>query len=155
MWQLLLGSAITLVSTLLAQWFSLNYQTKRQREMRRADFQRTTLLQLRDSLRELGLAVAEVFTLQGEVLQRTGKWEALSSRHPQVVALSAAVTPVLLHNLAVEDESLQRKVDSMTEHAETAAKALNEQHADEEREKFGHEFSDVIELLRKQLRRLS
>ena len=155
MWQLLLGSAITLVSTLLAQWFSLNYQTKRQQEMRRADFQRTTLLQLRDALRELGLSVTQVFVLQGEVRQRTGKWEALSSHHPEVKAVFAAVTPVLLTNLAVQDESLLRKVESMTERAETFVKARNEQHADEEWEKFRRELSDVIGLLGNQLRRFS
>ena len=55
MWQVLLGSAITLVSTLLAQWFSLSYQANRQREMRKADAQRTTLLQLQRDLKQLGL----------------------------------------------------------------------------------------------------
>jgi hypothetical protein len=155
MWQVLLGSAISLVSTLLAQWFSLSHQTKRQRETRKADFQRTTLLQLRDALKDLGLSVAKVFILQGEALQSTGSWEAFSSHHPDVAAVSAAVTPVLLHNLAVEDEPLRLKIDSMTECAEAAAKAPSERDADEERKKFGREMSEVIALLGKQLRRLS
>jgi hypothetical protein len=65
------------------------------------------------------------------------------------------VTPVLLHNLAVEDEPLRLKIDSMTERAEAAAKAPSERDADEEREKFAREMSEVIALLGKQLRRLS
>jgi hypothetical protein len=58
LWPLLFGSALTLVTTLVAQWSSLAYQTKRQREMRRADFQRTTLLQLRDTVAELAAGAA-------------------------------------------------------------------------------------------------
>jgi hypothetical protein len=45
----LLGSGLTL----LAQWFGLRYETRRQREARRADFQRTTLIQVRDLLGEV------------------------------------------------------------------------------------------------------
>jgi hypothetical protein len=155
MWQLLLGSAITLVSTLLAQWFILNYQTRRQREMRRADFQRTDLLQLRDALKELGLSVTSVFISQSEVLQRTGSWETFSSLHPQVAAVSAAVTPVLIQQSAIEDEPLQRKVEGMTETAEAAAKAPSKRDALEERDKFFREFRDVVMQIGDQLRRLS
>jgi len=54
LWPLLPGSAVTLVSTVAVQWASLTYQTKRRREARRADFQRTTLLQVRDALDDLG-----------------------------------------------------------------------------------------------------
>jgi hypothetical protein len=43
----------------------------------------------------------------------------------------------------------------MTERAEAAAKASSERDADEEREKFGREMSEVIDLLGEQLRRLS
>jgi hypothetical protein len=154
-WQVLLGAAISLVSTLLAQWFSLSYQTKRQWEMRKADFRRTTLLQLRDALNDLGHSVGRVFILQGEALQRTGSWEAFSSHHPDVAAVSAAVNPVLLHSIAVKDEPLRLKIHSMTERAEAAAKAPSERDADEEREKFGREMSEVIALLGEQLRRLS
>jgi hypothetical protein len=154
-WQVLLGAAISLVGTLLASWFSLSYQIKRQWEMRTAELRRTTLLQLRDALKDLGLSVTKVFVLQGDALQRTGSWEAFSSRHPDVEAVSAAVTPVLLQNLAVKDEPLRRKIESMTESAEAAAKATSQRDADEEREKFSREMSEVIALLGEQLRRLS
>jgi hypothetical protein len=56
LWPLLFGSALTLVTTLAAQWFSLDFQTKRQREARRSDVQRSALLQVRDLLVELSTA---------------------------------------------------------------------------------------------------
>ena len=76
LWPLLLGSALTLVTTLVAQWSSLAYQTKRQREMRRADFQRTTLLQLRDAVAELDDAMWELMHVRREALAREGGWNA-------------------------------------------------------------------------------
>jgi hypothetical protein len=88
-------------------------------------------------------------------MQRTGSWQAFDSHHPDVAAVSAAVTPVLFINLAVEDEPLRSKVLSMTEHAEKAASAPSMQEADEEREKLEREMSDVITSLGEQLRRLS
>jgi hypothetical protein len=53
LWPLLFGSALTLVTTLLVQWFSLTVQTRQQREARRADFQRATLIELREMVQEL------------------------------------------------------------------------------------------------------
>jgi hypothetical protein len=155
MWQVLLGSAIALVSTLLAQWFSLSYQTKRQREMRWADFKRTDLLQLRDALKELGLCLTRVFISQGEVLERTGTWETFSSLHPQVAEVSGAVTPVLIQQSTIEDEPLRLKLETMTETAEIAAKAPSERDAVEQRDLFFLEFREVIDYIGDQLRRLS
>jgi hypothetical protein len=76
LWPLLLGSALTLVTTLVAQWSSLAYQTKRQREMRRADFQRTTLLQLRDTVAELDDAMLALMHVRREAQAREGGWNA-------------------------------------------------------------------------------
>jgi hypothetical protein len=59
-WALVLGAALTLVGTIVAQWASLSYQTRRQREARRADFQRSTLIQLRDLLAELSEASLDI-----------------------------------------------------------------------------------------------
>jgi hypothetical protein len=85
--------------------------------MRTAELRRTTLLQLLDALNDLGRSVWRVFILRGEALQRTGSWEAFSSRHPDVEAVSAAVNPVLIQSVAIKDEPLWRKIHSMTERA--------------------------------------
>jgi hypothetical protein len=74
LWPLLLGAAVTLVSTVVAQWSSLAYQTRRQREARRADFQRSTLIQIRDEL----LALTEA-TRTVEVVPRSVGFEVGSS----------------------------------------------------------------------------
>ena len=58
-WALVLGAALALISTLVARWASLAYQTRRRREARRADFQRSSL-QVRDLLLELSEAMGVV-----------------------------------------------------------------------------------------------
>jgi hypothetical protein len=49
LWPLLLGSGLTLV----AQWFTLSYQTTRQRQASRADRQEARLLALQKLLEEV------------------------------------------------------------------------------------------------------
>jgi hypothetical protein len=71
-WKIVLGAAVALAGTLLAQWSGLAYQTRRQREARQADFQRTTLLQLRDALGELDDAVLAFFLARHEALEHAG-----------------------------------------------------------------------------------
>jgi hypothetical protein len=156
LWPLLLGSAVTLVSTLLAQWVSLSYQTRRQREARRADFQRTTLLQLRELLEELLKGIERVAVAQQEQAQRRrGRWNALSLRQPEVGAIRSLVIRIHLLSVAVEDEQLRLNVRSVADHAERAAYAQSENEAREEVDKMGDAFRQTIELLGNQLRRLA
>lgn len=154
LWPLLLGSAITLVSTLLAQWTSLSYQTRRQREARRADFQRTTLVQLRDALDELGQDIRGVFVARGEALERAGGWDMLSSHHPTIEAVRSVSYRLRLLSTAVEDDALRGKVDSVTRRAFLAGTALIERDAEEQREEMSREYFDAVRLLGEQLRRL-
>jgi hypothetical protein len=150
---LLLGSAITLVSTLLAQWTSLSYQTRRQQEARRADFQRTTLVQLRDALDELGQAIRGVFVARGEALERTGDWGALIY-HPTLEALRSTIYRLRLLATALESEPLRSKVELVTRTTFAAATAPTQQDADEQREKMSRVYFEAVELLGEQLRRL-
>ncbi len=57
LWPLLLGATVTLVSTVLAQWWSLAFQTRRQRQARRADRQEARLHALEELLGEVDEAV--------------------------------------------------------------------------------------------------
>jgi hypothetical protein len=153
LWPLLLGSAITLVSTLLAQWTSLAYQTRRQREARRADLQRTTLVQLRDALDELGQGIQGVFVARGEALERTGDWSMLSY-HPTLEAVRSAIYRVRLLATALENEPLRSEAELVTRSAFEAAMAPTQRDADEQREKMSRGYFEVVELLGEQLRRL-
>lgn len=124
-WALLLGAAVALAGTLLAQWSSLAYQTRRQREARRADFQRTTLLQLRDALGELDEAVrramAARYSLSRE-FERDNRdpddWGSfLSTSHPDMEALRSLTYRLRLLATGIEHEALQIAVGHISRFA--------------------------------------
>lgn len=88
-WTLLLGAVVALAGTLVAQWSSLAYQTRRQREARRADFQRSALIQIRDELLALAEAMRAVFVARYEAKERAD-WDALDVHHPATEAVQAS-----------------------------------------------------------------
>ena len=73
--------------------------------------QRTTLVQLRDALHELGQDIRGVFVARGEALERTGGWDMLSSHHPTIEAVRSMSYRLRLLSTAVEDDALRGKVD--------------------------------------------
>jgi hypothetical protein len=154
LWPLLLGSAVTLASTVVAQWVSLSYQTKRQREVRRADFQRTTLLQVRDALDDLFQGIRAVFIARDEALERTGDSSLLRSHHPSLDMLHGAIYRLRLLATALEDKSLRDKLELVTERAFDAAMKPTEWDYDEQLKKTTGVYFEVIDLLGEQLRRL-
>ena len=106
-WALLLGAVVALAGTLVAQWSSLAYQSRRQREARRADFQQTTLLQLREMLGDLDEAMLRLFLARQEALERAGGWDMLTDHHPDLETVLHVAGRLMLHVTAVEHKGLQ------------------------------------------------
>ena len=153
-WKIVLGAAVALAGTLLAQWSSLAYQTRRQREARRADFQRTTLLQLRERLGELDDAMLRLFLARQEALERTGDWNTLAAYHPDLEAVGHVARRLMLHLTAVEHEGLRDLGASLAVSAVNTAAAPSRQEADAQRKGMSLVRTKVIMSLGEQLRRL-
>ena len=111
LWPLLFGSALTLVTTVFAQWFSLDFQTKREREARRSDFQRSTLLQLRDALGELDDAIWELLRARHDACEHESGWMGLPDHHPSFEAVTRAGSQIILLVTGVEDKVLFEQVN--------------------------------------------
>jgi hypothetical protein len=153
-WKILLGAVVALAGTLLAQWSSLAYQTRRQREARRADFQRTTLLQLREMLGELDDAMLRLFLARQEALDRTGDWKMLAAHHPDLEAVGYVTGRLMLHTTAVEHEGLRGLVASLALSAVNTAAAPSRQEAVAQRKATSLVRTKVIMSLGDQLRSL-
>lgn len=153
-WALVLGAALTLIATLVAQWSSLVFQTKREAATRRADFQRSTLLQIRERLVELPPCTEEVFWARQEALERAGGWDLLGHHHPNMEAVSSVALRLLALAAAVEDERLRLEVVTLAQHELEAAQAPTEKGADERREKGIRAYGKVVNLLGEELRKL-
>lgn len=153
-WLILLTAALTLAGTLLAQWSSLAYQTRRQREARRADFQRATLIQIRDALLELSQAMRTAFNVRYEAEERDQDFGGLPTYHPAVEAVRSLMDRIVILATAVEDEELRDKLDTTTRMAYLAAIASTARQADEERRKMGQLQREAVQLLGDQLRQL-
>jgi hypothetical protein len=145
-WALLLGAVVALAGTLLAQWSSLAYQTRRQREARRADFQRTTLLQLRELLGELDDAMLRLFLAREEAFDRASSVDLEAVRH--------VAGRLILHSTAVEHDGLRALVASLTYSAIKVAAAPTSQEAEAHRKDMGQVRTKVTMMLGEQLRRL-
>jgi hypothetical protein len=154
LWPLLFGSALTLVTTLVAQWSSLAYQTRRQREARRADFQRTTLLQLRELLGDLDDAMLRLFLARQEAVERTGDWNMLAAHHPDLEAVQHVTGRLMLQVTAVEHKGLLGLIASLALSAIWTAGAPTSQEADAQRKDLNEVRSKVTSLLGDQLRSL-
>jgi hypothetical protein len=140
-----------LAGTLIAQWSSLAYQTRRQREARRADFQRTTLIQTRDLLLELSEAMGRV----GAARYADADWiEGIPTDHPAVVSVRSITDRLLIVAAAVDDEQLRIKVDHLARRAYLDAIAADDHEAKNERRKSLEVHREAVKLLGEQLRRL-
>lgn len=156
LWPLLVGAAITLAGTVSARWFSLVFETRRQREARRADFQRDTLVQIRDVLLELDKGIEGVFAARGKIASRDGgDWAHLHEHHPSVEAVWSAVSRLQLLLTAVEDMQLRGLIGVVSARAYVAATSPSEATAENEREKMLGERRSMVRLLGEQLRRLA
>jgi hypothetical protein len=153
-WLILLTAVLTLAGTLLAQWSSLTYQTRRQRESKRADFQRTTLLQLREQLGELTDVISRLFITRQEALERAGGWDMLANHHPDLEAVRRVAGRLLLLDTALDDEGLRGYVASLIESAMLAAGAATADAADEHRKEMTQLKAKAALSLGKQLRSL-
>jgi hypothetical protein len=152
-WALLLGAVVALAGTLLAQWSSLAYQTRRQREARRADFQRSALIQIRDALLELSEAIRSVFLARYEAEERA-TWDSLAPFHPTTEAVRGILDRLLILSAALEDDQLRGKVEMLVPWARMTAEAMTKQDADERRKKMNELQRDAVRLLGEQLRGL-
>jgi hypothetical protein len=122
LWPLLFGSALTLVTTLLAQWSSLAYQTSRQRQARRADSQRATLLQLQNTLLEVqGVVDRAMDTRRRLVLEfekdnrDPAELEAFLTSHPDRALLSSILWRLELLASGTDHEPLRDKIEEVLE----------------------------------------
>lgn len=162
LWPLLLGSGLTL----LAQWSNLAYQTRRQREARRADFQRTTLLQLRDMLGEVDEGVRRAMDArsklsdefersQAELGFDPNTWKAfLYTWHPDMEVLRSLTYRLRLLAAGVEHEPLRIAVEHISRWAWLAPLATTDKESQDAREKLITQQITAVDLLGEQLRSL-
>jgi hypothetical protein len=153
---------VALSGTLLAQWSNLAYQTRRQREARRADFQRTTLLQLRDVLEEVDDAVRRAiaarhrlsaeFELEG---QHPDEWKAmLDPSRLEMDTLNSLTYRLRLLATGVEYEPLRITVGHISRWAWLAPLAPTDTDLKDAREKLFEQQVKAVDLLGEQLRSL-
>ena len=162
LWPLLFGSALTLVTTLVAQWSSLAYQTRRQREARRADSQRAALLQLRDALLETEEIVARAMDTRRRLALEFEKdnrdpdeFKAfLTSSHPDQALLSGVAWRLDLLASSVDHEPLRDEIGEVAMYAYLAPLMATDEEAEEARDTLGSAQSNAAELLGEQLRHL-
>jgi hypothetical protein len=161
-WPLLLGSAVTLASTLIAQWANLGYQTRRQREARRADFQRTTLLQLRDLLGEVEEAVGRAMAARHRLADEferlavdPDEWQSfLRANHSDMEVVRSLTYRLRLLATGVEHEPLRIAVGHIYRWAWLAPLATTDKESQDAREKLIEQQIKAVELLGHQLRSL-
>jgi hypothetical protein len=153
-WALLLGAAVALASTLLAQWASLAYQTRRQRESRQADFQRSALVQVRDLLLELSEAMGRVAAAHFEAMQRVDWDGALPDHHPAVAAVRSLADRVEIVAAAVEDDQLRVTVEELAGRAHLDATGAADDRAEQTRRISLEVHRKAVQLLGERLREL-
>lgn len=161
-WKILLGAAVALAGTLLAQWSSLAYQTRRQREARRADFQRTTLLQLRDVLGEVEEAVGRAMAVRQRLSaefelsgQHPDEWNGmLSTSRPEMETLRSLTYRLRLLATGVEHEPLRIAVGHISRWAWLTPLAPADEDSKDARKKLIDQQVKAVDLLGEQLRSL-
>lgn len=153
-WKIVLGAVVALAGTLLAQWSSLAYQTRRQREVRRADFQRTSLLQVRDLLGEVADAVQKVTGNQYRHLALADEWEHFPTTHPDVQAVQSLTYRLRLAGLGLDDPQVRASLASVEISARLATTAPSEEEAKDANQKLIAARNRARELLGEQLRKL-
>jgi hypothetical protein len=162
LWPLLLGSGLTLV----AQWFSLSYQTARQRQARRADRQEARLLALQDLLGEVEEAVRRAMATRRRLsdeferavaelgVDPDGWKEFLDTNHPDMEALRSLTYRLRLLGAGVEHEPLRVAVEQISRWAWLAPLAPADKDSLDARETLISEQIKAVDLLGKQMRRL-
>jgi hypothetical protein len=153
-WTLLLGAAVALIGTLIAQWSSLAYQTRRQRETRRADFQRTSLLQVRDLLGEVVEAKQRVTGIQYRHLGLADEWDPVSTIHPDAQALSGLTFRLRLAAIGLDNDELRGRLASVERLAWLATSAPTEDEEKDASKKLITARNQALDLLGEQLRKL-
>ncbi len=162
LWPLLWGSALTLATTLVTQWFSLTFQTMRQQEARRADFQRTTLLELRELLGELSSMVSRAMATRRRLAdefepssQNPDEWAAfLTASHPDITALRNLAHQLRLVGCAVDYKPLRDQIDMLSEVALAAPFMASDQKAQHAWMSAGTMLDEAITRVGEQLRKL-
>lgn len=162
-WSVVLGAVVALAGTLIAQWSSLAYQTRRQREVRWTDFQRSTLLQVREMLGEVKDAVSQALAARRRLRDEFDRPDVspglrevtISEEFPEMVTLGSLIYRFRLVGVGLEHEPLRIAVEQISRWAWKAplsttntglAKALKELYAQQHK---------AVRLLGEQLRRLS
>ncbi len=162
LWSLLLGAAVTLVGTALAQWFSLAYQTGRQRQARRADRQEARLLALQDLLEEVddcvGRAMAARYELAEEFERSPGypeEWESfLRTSLSEMETLRSLTYRLRLLAAGVEHERLRIAVGDISNWAWLAPTSPSYQDSADARDKLIRAQNEAVDLLGERLRNL-
>jgi hypothetical protein len=154
-WSVLLGAMVALAGTLIAQWSSLAYQTRRQREVRWADFQRTTLLQVRDLLGELVEAKERATGIPYAHLGLADEWDPLPSVHPAAQAVSSLNFRLRLAAVGLEDDQLQSALVGVSVFAWVATVARTEEEEQDATRNLIQSREQALDLLGDQLRKLS
>jgi hypothetical protein len=159
-WKILLGAVVALAGTLLAQWSSLAYQTKRQRQARRADHQEARLLALQDLLGEVEDAVARAMLVRARLSE---KWEQARPDHsdrdehvhrPDVALLRSLTYRLRLLAAGVEHAPLLVAVGHVSELALRAPMTYADEVALRLHDKLIEVQNEAADLLGDQLRRL-
>jgi hypothetical protein len=161
-WKIVLGAAVALAGTLLAQWSSLAYQTRRQREARRADFQRTTLLQIRDLLGEVEEAVGRAMAARHRLADEFDRiavdpdgWQLfLHANLPDHEVLRSLTDRLRLLATGVEHEPLRIAIGHISNWAALAPLATTDDEARNVRVELIEVQIKAVELLGEQLRAL-
>ena len=144
LWPLLLGAAVTLVGTVLAQWLSLTYQTSRQRQARRADRQETRLLALQDLLGEVDDSVRQGMIARAKLyfaFEREGRDldalpSALITSEPQMEVLRSLTYRLRLLAAGVEHKELRVAVGDISHWAWHVPVARSNQEFNDARDKL-------------------
>jgi hypothetical protein len=154
-WKIVLGAVLGAVLALLVQWSSLTYQTRRQREARWADFQRSTLIQLRDLLLELSEARQAVVAARYQAKMETGDPYMFGPLHPAVQAVRTIGDRLNVVAAAADNLSLRMQIVFVTLHASGAAMSSSASEESEHEQQMSEAFSKATELLGDELRRLA
>ena len=161
LWPLLFGSALTLVTTLVAQWSSLAYQTSRQRQARRADSQRTTLLQLQNTLLEVqGVVDRAMDTRRRLVLEfekdnrDPAELQAFLMSHPDQALLSSILWRLERLASGTENEPLLDAIWEVLEWGYVAPTRPTDEGAQDARDSLFDAQRKVADMIGEQLRKL-
>ncbi len=144
------------------QWTSLAYQTRRQREIRRADSQRAALLALQDRLGEVDDSVRRAVAVRSQLsfaFEREGRdpdeWgSALLTSDPEMETLRSLTYRLRLLAAGIEHEGLRIAVGDVSRWAFLAPLAPSDQDSREARDRLTKAQIKAVDLLGEQIRTL-